>query len=129
MTDQSQTPVQFSVDDDDHAAQISAVLTAMGYGPERVPARPDFRQELLMRAGQIATKHAFTETETMILGAVLAGESSTSIGDAMSLSRQTVKWHMHCIYSKTNVSSREDLLRLAAGLPVRTPAEPRGMAN
>jgi two-component system nitrate/nitrite response regulator NarL len=53
-----------------------------------------------------------TERETEILELIADGRSNADIAQALSLEEKTVKNHITRLYSKLNITSRYDAIRL-----------------
>lgn len=73
---------------------------------EATPARS------LDRCAQLAAAHNLTAREQEILAYLAEGHSGAYISDVLFISPNTVRTHIHNIYRKLDVSSREDILRL-----------------
>ena len=56
-----------------------------------------------------------TAREQEILAYLAEGHSGAYISDVLFISPNTVRTHIHNIYRKLDVSSREDILRLTKG--------------
>jgi ATP/maltotriose-dependent transcriptional regulator MalT len=74
---------------------------------------------------RLAGQAHLTERERDILDRVLQGSSNREISEALEISKATVKWHMHNIFTKTGATTREALLREALQLG-RSGPEPEG---
>jgi DNA-binding CsgD family transcriptional regulator len=109
------TEVAIRVASDGDASRITAVLEALGYVVVR--DLTNYSATLAIAAGRLAQRHKLTTRERQILERVLNGDGNEQIARMLELSRPTVKWHMHNIFAKTCVTSRENLLRLALQLP------------
>jgi DNA-binding CsgD family transcriptional regulator len=109
--------VSIRVHSDQDADRITAVLEALGYRVLRDWQDPIGCGQVKCAAVSLAKRHKLTARELEILGLILEGQSNEQVAAVLSLSRATVKWHMHNIFAKTNTSSRENLLRLALQLP------------
>lgn len=66
----------------------------------------------LDRCAQLAAAHGLTAREQEILAYLAEGHSGAYISDVLFISPNTVRTHIHNIYRKLDVSSREDILRL-----------------
>ncbi len=64
------------------------------------------------RLDLIAEKHLLTVREREVLGYCYRGMTNPEIADAMYISMNTVKRHMHNIFEKLDVSSRIELIHL-----------------
>lgn len=69
-------------------------------------------ESLLERCTRIATEHHLTTREQEILSYLAEGHNGTYISEALFISPNTVRTHIHNIYRKLDVTSREDILRL-----------------
>ncbi|PRP92877.1 Transcriptional regulatory protein FixJ [Enhygromyxa salina] len=108
--------VRFAVDDDEHADKIIALLEALGYAPVREIDHDSTQTRLRWAVARLTTQARLTERERDILSRVLHGRQNAEIGDELGISKATVKWHMHNIFTKTGAGSREALLREALQL-------------
>jgi DNA-binding CsgD family transcriptional regulator len=103
--------VRFSVASDDDATRVAAILEALGFSTERVgeehgPRATAFRLDRLARSRKLS------EREREVVESIVAGRTNVEIGLLLDVSRATVKWHLHNVFAKTDVESREELLRL-----------------
>lgn len=64
------------------------------------------------RCARIANDYGLTLREEEILTYLAEGHNGTYIADALFISPNTARTHIHNIYRKLDVSSREDILRL-----------------
>lgn len=62
----------------------------------------------------LAARFGLTEREREILGQVAAGHSSSYVARVLFISESTVRGHVHHLYQKLGVSSREELIALVA---------------
>lgn len=67
------------------------------------------------RCEQIAATYKLTAREQEILGYLAEGHSGSYISDVLFISPNTARTHIHNIYRKLGVSSREDVLRMTKG--------------
>ncbi len=112
---QKRVRVRFSVDEDDQASKVAALLDALGYEPVRdLEGTPSNR--LRWAVTRVANQAGLTERERDVLEQVLQGASNRQISVVLDIRRATVKWHMHNIFTKTGSSTREALLRDALQL-------------
>lgn len=65
------------------------------------------------RCAQLAREFELTRRETEILSYLAEGHNGSYIASALFISPNTARTHIHNIYRKLGVSSREDILRLA----------------
>lgn len=122
--------VRFAVDDDEQANKISALLEALGYEAVRELDHGSAQNRMRWAVTRLTTKAKLTERERDILTRVLQGQLNAEIGEELGISKATVKWHMHNIFTKTGAATREALLREALQLggvsrrPGATPLPP-----
>lgn len=64
------------------------------------------------RCDELATAYSLTGREREILGYLALGHSGAYIGEELLISPNTVRTHIHNIYRKVGVASREDIVRL-----------------
>lgn len=67
------------------------------------------------RCDELAARYGLTGREREILGYLAEGHTGTYIGDELLISPNTVRTHIHNIYRKFGVATREDILRLVRG--------------
>jgi DNA-binding CsgD family transcriptional regulator len=108
--------VRFSVDDDEQASKITVLLEALGYAPARDLEEGSSTNRLRWAVSRLAGQARLTERERDILDRVLQGASNREISEVLEISKATVKWHMHNIFTKTGSRTREALLRDALQL-------------
>jgi ATP/maltotriose-dependent transcriptional regulator MalT len=120
-TKQKRIRVRFAVDDDEQASKIIALLEALGFAPVRDLEEGSPSNRLRWAVSRLAGQARLTERERDILDRVLQGASNREISDTLEISKATVKWHMHNIFTKTGSRTREALLRDA--LQLRTSPE------
>ena len=108
--------VRFAVDDDEQANKISALLEALGYEAVRELDQGSAQNRMRWAVTRLSTKAKLTERERDILARVLHGQVNAEIGEELGISKATVKWHMHNIFTKTGAATREALLREALQL-------------
>jgi DNA-binding CsgD family transcriptional regulator len=104
------------VERDDQAAKITALLEALGYEVVRDLDHGTAQNRLRWAVTRLSSKAQLTEREADILALVLQGRSNGEIGKELEISKATVKWHMHNIFTKTGTVTREGLLREALQL-------------
>ena len=107
----------------------AGVLGALG-GPAQAPAGkpapegsacPDGAEALIVDAGiesrcdALARKYALTAREREVLGYLARGHNGVYISDELLISPNTVRTHIHNIYRKLDVASREDIIRAVRG--------------
>jgi DNA-binding CsgD family transcriptional regulator len=114
--EKSKLRVSFTVDDDEAANKIAALLDALGFETVREfgPTPPGSRMKWAVQ--RLANTALLTERERDILGHVLEGHTSSEIANDMGLTRATIKWHLHNVFAKTGTVTREELLRKALEL-------------
>lgn len=118
--------VRFSVEHDEQAAKITALLEALGYEAVRDLDHSSAQTRLRWAVTRLATRARLTERERDIVALVLEGRLNSEISSELEISRATVKWHMHNIFTKTGAATREALLREAlqlGGVARRAPAK------
>lgn len=69
------------------------------------------QQRAHTQLARYADRHALTPRERDVLALLLEGKDNQNIASALTLSLGTVKAHVHNIYRKANVSSRQQLLQ------------------
>jgi DNA-binding CsgD family transcriptional regulator len=116
-TASTQPEVHIRVATDADATRITALLEALGYRVVRRLDDADGRTRLDWAIERISRAHRLTTREREVLEGVLEGDSNERLATRLGLSRATVKWHLHNVFSKTNVGNREALLRAALDLP------------
>lgn len=110
--------VVFSVESDDDAHKIAAVLEALGYDAQRSSTDGTSPEQRARWAVTRLTRlHHLTVREKDVLAGVLAGKRSQVIADEFGIAPATLKWHMHNLLHKTGARGREGLLRVALQLP------------
>jgi DNA-binding CsgD family transcriptional regulator len=114
--------VRFAVEDDEQANKITALLEALGYEAVRELDHGSPQTRLRWAVARLANAAKLTERERDILDRVLQGRLNTEIGEELGISKATVKWHMHNIFTKTGATTREALLREALQLGRPGPA-------
>jgi len=124
MTSPDKIRIRFSVDDDAQAQKITALLEALGYSAIRElnQGSPDSR--LRWAVTRLTNSAKLTPREHEVLGRVLHGRFNADISADLGISKATVKWHMHNIFTKTGAGTREALLREALQLGESTRPEP-----
>src|SRR5690606_20419809 len=124
MAAHSKIRVRFAVERDEQAAKITALLEALGYEVVRDLAPDSPQTRLRWAVTRLKSKATLTEREADILALVLQGRSNGEIGNELEISKATVKWHMHNVFTKTGTSTREPLLpeALQLGGVTRRPA-------
>ena len=66
----------------------------------------------------VMAAYGLTEREREILDHIAAGHSSSYIARTLFISESTVRGHVHHLYQKFGVSTREDMIRLALQRPL-----------
>ena len=112
----------------DHEAFVGA--GDLGYGRDAVLASPraasvlesapapDASEILLgeasieARCDELARSYGLTAREREVLGFLAHGHNGVYIGEELVISPNTVRTHIHNIYRKLDVTSREDILRI-----------------
>lgn len=113
---QQKPEVVIQVDRDSDANHISAVLEALGYAVLRHLAEGDAPQRLAWAIDRLVLRHGLTARERDVLVGVLDGLDNDGLAKTLQISRATVKWHLHNVFAKVGVGTREALLRLALQL-------------
>jgi ATP/maltotriose-dependent transcriptional regulator MalT len=108
--------VRFSVEGDEQAAKITALLEALGYEVVRDLDHGTAPNRLRWAITRLTQKALLTEREADVLALVLNGRSNGEIAKELQIRKATVKWHMHNIFTKTGTATREGLLRDALQL-------------
>jgi len=68
---------------------------------------PAYAGTLLAAAGEVTHDDGLLSgRELQVLELIVKGNSNKEIGDALSISEATVKWHVNMILSRLNVSDR-----------------------
>jgi DNA-binding CsgD family transcriptional regulator len=84
----------------------------LGEWEDAEDAATDTRQSIALRCRQMASSHQLTERELEVLNYLAEGHNGAYISEVLFISPNTVRTHIHNIYRKLEVSSREDILRL-----------------
>ena len=108
--------VRFAVEHVEQAAKITALLEALGYEAVRDLDHSSAQSRLRWAVTRLATHARLTERERDIVTLVLQGQQNGDISHELEISKATVKWHMHNIFTKTGAATREALLREALQL-------------
>ncbi|WP_258182847.1 helix-turn-helix domain-containing protein [Enhygromyxa salina] len=114
--------VHIRVAQDDDASRITSVLEALGYEVMRELGEGDARARLDWAIERLVRRHALTQRERDVLAGVLEGDDNRRLAQRLEISRATVKWHLHNVFTKTGVGGREALLRAALQLGPRAEA-------
>lgn len=96
------------------------------YGPSRNAVKADgvrapadgfavLGPTLEERCDELARRYALTAREREILGYLAQGYTGSYIGDELLISPNTVRTHIHNIYRKIGIATRDDILRLVRG--------------
>ena len=95
---------------------IHAVVAGeMWVGRESVPDLVGALQELNSVSDSVPVLSNLTQRERDVVDAIIKGASNKAIGQALSMSEQTVKNHVSRILEKCGVANRVELAMLAAG--------------
>jgi DNA-binding CsgD family transcriptional regulator len=121
-TASTQPEVHIRVETDADATRVTALLEALGYAVVRRLDDADGARRLGWAVERMSRLHRLTAREREVLLGVLEGDSNERLATRLELSRATVKWHLHNVFTKTNVGNREALLRAALELPKTNPA-------
>lgn len=88
---------------------------SLGFGAAAATADEEQRHESSVDV--LASRCGLTEREREILGHVAAGHSSSHVARVLFISESTVRGHVHHIYQKLGVSSREELIARVTAEP------------
>ena len=66
-------------------------------------------------AAMLARAHGITERETEIMLLLTTGRSAARIAESLGVSTATVNSHVHHIYQKLDIHSRQELIDLIEG--------------
>ncbi|EDM78656.1 putative transcriptional regulator [Plesiocystis pacifica SIR-1] len=103
--------VRIWVESDADAAKIRVVLEAIGFAVLRDVG--DGEATLIRWAVEnLHNRYRLTAREQDIVEGILAGQRNAQMAKTLGISQATVKWHLHNIFTKTEVQDRESLLRL-----------------
>jgi DNA-binding CsgD family transcriptional regulator len=72
----------------------------------------DWERNLERRCAEIAEQYELTARETEILGYLASGHGSAYISETLYISPNTVRTHVHNLYGKLGVGSREEIIAL-----------------
>ena len=64
------------------------------------------------RCDSLSSEHALTERESEILVLLAQGHASAELSEMLFISPNTVRTHIHNMYRKLGVASREELFQL-----------------
>ena len=92
--------------------RAAAGLASRLGGAPRDEALDALGPTLAERCDALASRYALTGREREILGYLALGHSGVYIGDELLISPNTVRTHIHNIYRKLGVGTREDVLLL-----------------
>ncbi|KIG18880.1 hypothetical protein DB30_07216 [Enhygromyxa salina] len=112
----SKPEVHIHVVADDDASRISAVLEALGFEVVRQLDEGHGSARLEWAVQRLTQRHRLTSRESEVLAGVLDGFDNRVLAKHLSITRATVKWHVHNVFAKVGVGSREALLRAALQL-------------
>jgi len=104
--------VRVAAKSDEDARRISAVLVALGYEVERDMTLASSDSRVAWAALEIGAKFKLTERETHFVRQLLSGYSFDDLVPQFGISKATVKWHMHSVYTKTATNNLAELLLL-----------------
>jgi DNA-binding CsgD family transcriptional regulator len=119
-----QPEVHIRVEADADASRITAVLEALGYQVLRQLDEGEGPARLEWAVERLCLRHKLTSRERDVLIGVLEGNDNAGLAKRLEISRATVKWHLHNVFAKVGVTSREDLLRAALQLGPREESRP-----
>ena len=112
----SKPEVHIQVVADDDASRISAVLEALGFEVVRQLDEGHGDARLEWAVERLTRRCRLTSRESEVLAGVLDGLDNVALGQRLQITRATVKWHVHNVFAKVGVGSREALLRAALQL-------------
>ena len=69
-------------------------------------------QSSLLRRSLFQLDQQFTPRERDILRLIAAGDTNLDIADRLFITRETVRWHLRCIYGKLGIHNRKALFEL-----------------
>ncbi|MFO7566475.1 MAG: LuxR C-terminal-related transcriptional regulator [Enhygromyxa sp.] len=116
MAAHSKIRVRFAVERDEQAVKITSLLEALGYEVVRDLSPDSSGTRLRWAVNRLVSKAQLTAREADILELLLRGKSNGEIAEVLEISKATVKWHMHNVFTKTGTTTREALLREALQL-------------
>ncbi len=99
----------------------AGVPTSADNSAPEVLAAGDGAEVLIVEAGiesrcdALARKYSLTAREREVLGYLARGHNGVYISDELLISPNTVRTHIHNIYRKLDVTSREDIIRAVRG--------------
>jgi DNA-binding NarL/FixJ family response regulator len=102
-------------------AQCIRKVHAGGHWVERESLRRAVEILLRREASPLPGSSPLTPAEVRVAGLLAQGARNKEIADRLSVSESTIKNHLHSIYVKLNLSSRDELTRW-----YRTVAQPNG---
>lgn len=91
-----------------HADSVAAAASKGGSATGLEASTPSLQK----RCDALATEFGLTSREREILAYLAEGHNGSYIASALFISPNTARTHIHNIYRKLDVSSREDILRL-----------------
>lgn len=109
----SKPEVHIHVVADEDASRISAVLEALGFEVVRQLDEGHGSARLEWAVERLTQRHRLTSREAEVLAGVLDGFDNAVLARHLRITRSTVKWHVHNVFAKVGVGSREALLRAA----------------
>lgn len=81
-------------------------------GPWFVERKDDAMGDVQKSMRRYMLKHGLSEREIDVALLILRGRTARSVGDALCISESTVRSHLHTIYSKLGVSSKQEMKEL-----------------
>lgn len=110
---------EHSADADDHPADVPEIQNHNHPDDVQVvdhPSEPSFEERCAYFSAQIIR---LTPTEQIVFDAYLEGKTPKDIMQMMNIKETTLKYHNRNIYSKLGVSSRKQMLEIAAALNLK----------
>ena len=106
-------------DEDEHLADVPEIHYHSH--PDDVqsadhPSEPSFEERCAYFSAQMIR---LTPTEQIVIDAYLEGKTPKDIMQMMNIKETTLKYHNRNIYSKLGVSSRKQMLEIAAALNIK----------
>lgn len=91
---------------------VAPIPNVSAGGVSGEPGETDLSDSMVARVAALAESYSLTAREREILGYLAEGHNGAYIASALFISPNTARTHIHNIYRKMDVSSREDILRL-----------------
>ena len=104
---EDEDPIPIRIQDDTDSGDIHAA---------EHPSEPSFEERCAYFSAQMIR---LTPTEQLVFDAYLEGKTPKDIMQMMNIKETTLKYHNRNIYSKLGVSSRKQMLEIAAALNMK----------